>query len=67
MKCFFDENGFMQDDELVESVIVEKLSSTDESKEKVQEIFYGCRDVKGSTSCETAFKVYECYYNKNKL
>lgn len=67
MKCVFEQSGFMKNDELVESVIVEKLSKA-ESKEKVQEIFDACKDEKGSTSCETAFKVYKCYHmNKKQL
>lgn len=56
----------MQDDQLIESIIVEKLSS-DEPREKIQEIFDICKNIKGETSCDTAFEVYECYVtNKSK-
>lgn len=54
----------MADDQLVENVVIERLS-VDQPQEKVQEIFEACKNVKGSTSCETAFKVYECYLSNS--
>lgn len=55
----------MEGEDLIEDAIVEKLSSAD-TKEKVQEVYDRCKDLKGATSCETAFKVYECYLsNRN--
>lgn len=55
----------MQNDELVEDVIVNTMTSDDTPREKVQMIYDECKEVKGSTACETAFRVYECYL-KNK-
>lgn len=49
----------MQNDELVEDVVKEKLSAND------QEIYETCKSLKGENSCETAFKMYECFW-KNK-
>lgn len=34
---------------------------TDNSKETVDKVFASCAGVKGADSCETAFKIYECY------
>lgn len=60
-----EHSGFMHSDELIEDVIIEKLSH-DRPSEKVQKIYNICKDVKGQNSCETAFKIYECYVkNRN--
>lgn len=60
-----ERTGLIQNNEFVESVVIDKLSA-DVSKERVAEIFEDCKDIKGATHCETAFRVYECYLNKKK-
>lgn len=55
----------MQDGELVENVIIDKLS-VDQPRENVQEILDICKTQKGSNACETAFNVYKCYMKNKK-
>lgn len=60
-----EKSGLIQNDELIESVVIEKLSAG-EPEEKVKQIYDECKEIRGSTSCETAFRVYECYIIKRK-
>lgn len=48
------------DGKLQEDVIVAKFS-VDKPKEKVQALYNLCKDQKGASNCETAYKVYKCY------
>lgn len=49
-------------------VIIDKLSSTAGKKnENLREIVEKCVQEKGEDTCETAFKIYECYWTNGIL
>lgn len=44
-------------------VIIEKLSSkTKMPHEELEETVSKCIEIKGDNQCDTAFKIYECYW-----
>lgn len=46
-------------------VIVEKLAHKAGAKnEKLEELIGTCVQEKGEDSCETAYKIFECYWSK---
>lgn len=50
-----DASGNLQED-----VVVAKLSA-DKPKEKVQALVNQCKSEQGASSCETSFKMYQCF------
>lgn len=54
-------NGELNKDELM------RKFSAIEKEEKIEAIYNICKNIRGDSDCETAFKVYECYLNnRNK-
>lgn len=61
-KCVLEKAGFMNAaGDVQEKTVVEKLS-IDHDKSKVEATLKKCNQ-KGANPCDTAFKVYECFYN----
>lgn len=61
-KCVLEKAGFMNAaGDVQEKTVVEKLS-IDHDKSKVESTLKKCNQ-KGANPCDTAFKVYECFYN----
>ncbi|XP_058835301.1 general odorant-binding protein 56d-like [Topomyia yanbarensis] len=64
VKCFFEKAGFMNaQGALQEKAIVEQLTSF-LSKKQVESMVKNC-NIQGTNSCDTAYRVSECYF-KNK-
>lgn len=62
-KCFFEESGFMNaEGDFLDAVAIEKLS-TNVDKVKVEALVNTCKLQTGSTPCENAYKIYQCYVN----
>lgn len=55
----------MENGELNKDEIMRKFSAIEE-KEKIESIYNACKDIKGESDCETAYKIYECYL-KNRV
>lgn len=64
VNCFFKQTGFMNEKgEPQKDVIIEKLSNKVGVKyEKLDELINKCILLKGADQCETAFKIFECYW-----
>ncbi|XP_062563075.1 general odorant-binding protein 56a-like [Armigeres subalbatus] len=61
IRCFFEKEGFMdKKGNLHMEKIVDALSG-DFSREKVETVLTSC-SAKGKNACETAFRMYECFY-----
>ncbi|XP_037048752.1 general odorant-binding protein 56a-like [Bradysia coprophila] len=60
-KCFFEESGFMNaEGEFLDEVAIEKLS-INADRNKAEALVNTCKLRLGSTPCETAYKIYQCY------
>lgn len=61
VKCFFEKAQYMDSEGNLNLGKLRASLETDNSKETVDKVFASCAGVKGADSCETAFKIYECY------
>ena len=69
MKCFFERVGFMDKTGAPQKdVIVSKLGDDFSGKknEKLEALISKCVEEKGADDCETAYKIYQCYWT-NKV
>ena len=68
VKCFFEQSGFIdKDGKPVKNVILEKLKAKAEVKpEGLEAIVDKCIKEKGTDTCDTTYKIYECYWT-NKV
>uniref|UniRef100_A0A1L8EDP4 Proteinral odorant-binding protein 56d n=2 Tax=Haematobia irritans TaxID=7368 RepID=A0A1L8EDP4_HAEIR len=64
VKCFFEKAGFMKDGVVLPDVLTEKLGPN-VGEDKLKAIMGKCNSVKGSDKCDTAFKLFECYYKEH--
>lgn len=64
VRCFFEKEGFIDDQgKLLTESIVNALSA-DFEREKVEALISKCL-IDGKDACDTAFQAYECFY-KNR-
>ena len=64
VKCFFEKAQFMDNTGKLNLEKMRESLATDTSKEEIDAIFKKCSGIQGANSCETAFKIYECYKKK---
>nr|QIS77228.1 OBP35 [Episyrphus balteatus] len=56
IECEMEEAGLIKNGELQEDVVIEKFG-----KENANKILESCRGEKGSTNCDTAFRLHNCF------
>ncbi|XP_037952901.1 general odorant-binding protein 56d-like [Teleopsis dalmanni] len=62
--CFLDKLGFFVNGAVKEDVLSSKLSPIF-GADSVKDIMKKCNNIKGANNCDTAFKLFECYYKNN--
>lgn len=62
--CFLEKSGFLVDGKVQESAISSKLGPI-VGDSKIAGIMQQCNSIKGTDNCDTAFKLYQCYYKQN--
>ncbi|XP_037948357.1 general odorant-binding protein 56d-like [Teleopsis dalmanni] len=62
--CFLEKLGFFVNGAIKEDVVSGKLSPI-VGADRVKEVMAKCNSIKGANNCETAYKLYECYYTNN--
>ncbi|KAL7027167.1 hypothetical protein ACKWTF_005328 [Chironomus riparius] len=66
IKCLLEKVGLIENGEFLtnnSSKIIE-ISNGNEQILRIHEV---CKDIKGNDDCETAFLLYECYYDNKSL
>lgn len=64
VNCFFKRLGFFNEaGEPQKDVIVSKLSAIGKN-EALEKIVNDCIQIRAANQCETAYKIFECYWTK---
>ncbi|XP_034477138.1 general odorant-binding protein 56d-like isoform X2 [Drosophila innubila] len=66
LNCFLEKNGLLVDGQIQPDVVLKKLLPL-LGTEAVLGAQPECDSIKGSDNCDTAIKVYECYYKHDKI
>lgn len=62
IRCFFEKEGFMDSKGNLHTEKIADALAGDFNREKVETVLANCL-TKEKTACETAFRMYECFYN----
>ncbi|THK33257.1 general odorant-binding protein 56d [Diachasma alloeum] len=59
--CMMKKVGMMNDDGVLDETITRQRMALKLKPEKVDEIWTKCKDLKGTTACDTAYMMMKCY------
>ncbi|XP_017032897.1 general odorant-binding protein 56d [Drosophila kikkawai] len=60
--CFLEKTGFLVDGQVQPAVVLAKLGPL-AGEDNVKAVQAKCDSLKGADKCDTAFQLYQCYYN----